>query len=104
MCCAPGLTRGLRDQQNNPRPGPLAPARPWQAVGVLRDQGVREVLVTLGKGGSMMFAKGVSRAEDAVRMDSFNVDNVIDTTGAGDCFRAACVFVARCVWGVGGGS
>ena len=54
-------------------------------------KGVSEVLVTLGEAGSMMFEAGVTKPEDAVRGKCFKVDNVVDTTGAGDCFRAACV-------------
>ena len=60
-----------------------------QAVARLRDDGVKDVLVTLGEGGSMMFEAGVTNADAAVRMKCFQVDNVVDTTGAGDCFRAA---------------
>lgn len=56
---------------------------------MLREQGVKDVLVTLGEAGSMMFEEGMIHANDAVRMKCFKVDNVVDTTGAGDCFRAA---------------
>mgnify|MGYP000683756078 CR=1 FL=1 len=61
------------------------------AVAVLREQGVREVLVTLGEAGSMMFEEGVTNAKDAIRGPCYKVDKVVDTTGAGDCFRAAYV-------------
>ena len=36
-----------------------------------------------------MFETGTTDAANAVRGKCFSVDNVVDTTGAGDCFRAA---------------
>ena len=51
----------------------------------LQRQGVSEVLVTLGEGGSML----IKSDGGIVRQDCFRVDKVVDTTGAGDCFRAA---------------
>ena len=63
---------------------------------MLRDQGVRDVLVTLGTTGSMMFEEGISHPDDAIRMKSFEVDNVVDSTGCGDCFRAGFVRFLAC--------
>jgi len=54
------------------------------AVAQLQRSGVKEVLVTLGQRGSILFDQN----QKMVHQSSFNVDNVVDTTGAGDCFRA----------------
>lgn len=52
----------------------------------LQASGVKNVLVTIGAQGSMLF-----RGEDepTLRQSIFAVDHVVDTTGAGDCFRGA---------------
>lgn len=52
----------------------------------LQRSGVDEVLVTVGSRGSFLFD---SDGSTVFHQPSFNVDNVVDTTGAGDCFRAA---------------
>lgn len=57
------------------------------AVKSLQSSGVTEVLVTLGEKGSRFFkADGSLISQDRLKIDA---ESVIDTTGAGDCFRAA---------------
>lgn len=55
------------------------------AVKKLQSQGVSNVLVTLGIRGSVFF----SQDGKVYEQPSFKVTNVVDTTGAGDCYRAA---------------
>jgi ribokinase len=59
----------------------------FKAAKMLRDQGMKDVLVTIGEKGSMMIPH--ENPENVTRGKCYRVDNVIDTTGAGDCFRAA---------------
>lgn len=55
------------------------------AARALQKKGVTNVLTTLGAEGSVLL-----RGDDApVWQPSYKVDKVVDTTGAGDCFRAA---------------
>lgn len=55
------------------------------AAKALQGKGVKQVLVTLGKKGCIFLSdKGV-----LTKKGSFRVSKVVDTTGAGDCFRAA---------------
>lgn len=55
------------------------------AVKRLQALGVQRVLVTLGEAGSMVFLEDGTTFEQGV----IPVDRVVDTTGAGDCFRGA---------------
>ena len=48
-------------------------------------KGVQNILVTMGKDGAFV----LTEKGDVVRGGSTKVDKVVDTTGAGDCFRAA---------------
>lgn len=51
----------------------------------IQRQGVKNVLVTLGTRGSLY----IDSAQKVYKKTSFKVDKVVDTTGAGDCYRAA---------------
>lgn len=53
---------------------------PHEAAASLRRYGASDVLIKLGRDGSMLFT-----ADANLRVESFPVD-VVDTTGAGDCF------------------
>ena len=71
------------------------------AAAALQGKGVPNVLVTIGAGGSLLFRGG---GAPALRQPCFAVDSVVDTTGAGDCFRGA---FAACLAGgktLGGGA
>lgn len=46
--------------------------------------GVPHILVTVGKDGSMLFSKDTV---EPLRQPAFTAKEVVDTTGAGDCFR-----------------
>ena len=46
--------------------------------------GVPNVLVTIGKGGSVLYGPG---GGEPLRQPAFPASKVVDTTGAGDCFR-----------------
>ena len=46
--------------------------------------GVPNVLVTIGKGGSVLYGPG---GGEPLRQAAFPASKVVDTTGAGDCFR-----------------
>jgi len=54
---------------------------PIKAARMLRSRGVKTVLVTLGSEGCLLSSKD---AEQFVKMDP--IENVVDTTGAGDAF------------------
>jgi len=58
-----------------------------EAARALQERGVRNVLVTLGAGGAIW----LTGSGQIVKQDSFPVPGgeVVDTTGAGDAFRAA---------------
>ncbi|KAG6618523.1 ribokinase [Phytophthora cinnamomi] len=56
------------------------------AARFLQEQGAKDVLVTLGADGSVFVPDDDS---EVLRQSSFKVDNVVDTTGAGDCYRGA---------------
>ncbi|GMF12826.1 unnamed protein product [Phytophthora lilii] len=56
------------------------------AARFLQEQGAKDVLVTLGAYGSVYVPVDSSKV---LRQSSFKVDNVVDTTGAGDCYRGA---------------
>lgn len=56
------------------------------AAKVLQEQGAQSVLVTLGSYGSVFVPADGS---EVIHQSAFKVDNVIDTTGAGDCYRGA---------------
>lgn len=59
------------------------------AAKALQATGVKNVLVTIGKQGSLF----LSDKGHLTRQEILRADKVVDTTGAGDCFRAA--FVTR---------
>ncbi|POM76117.1 RiboKinase [Phytophthora palmivora] len=52
----------------------------------LQKQGAMDVLVTLGSDGSVFVPADGS---EVIRQSAFKVDEVVDTTGAGDCYRGA---------------
>lgn len=54
------------------------------ACRVVQQMGVKNVLVTLGERGSLLCLENGT----IVRQEAVKVDHVVDTTGAGDCFRA----------------
>jgi ribokinase len=56
------------------------------AAALQRDAGVPNVLVTVGSGGSMLFS---TTSAEPLRQPCFPAPCVVDTTGAGDCFRGA---------------
>ncbi|KUF90605.1 Ribokinase [Phytophthora nicotianae] len=56
------------------------------AARFLQEQGAKDVLVTLGSLGSVFVPADGS---EVLRQSAFKVDNVVDTTGAGDCYRGA---------------
>ena len=56
------------------------------AATLLQAQGAKNVLVTLGADGAVFVP---ANGANAVHQKGFHVDNVVDTTGAGDCFRGA---------------
>ena len=62
------------------------------AAHVLLQQGVTNVLVTLGDQGVFLV-----NAHECLHQACFQVANVVDTTGAGDCFRA--IFAALILQG-----
>ncbi|EGZ05697.1 hypothetical protein PHYSODRAFT_353133 [Phytophthora sojae] len=57
-----------------------------EAARFLQEQGAKDVLVTLGADGSVYVPVD---GTEVVRQRTFKVDNVVDTTGAGDCYRGA---------------
>lgn len=60
------------------------------AVARAQDMGVGAVLVTIGAEGSLLFpTRGADGAKPPLRQKCFPVHTVVDTTGAGDCFRGA---------------
>eukprot|EP00644_Phytophthora_capsici_P016324 jgi/Phyca11/117813/e_gw1.34.278.1 len=56
------------------------------AARFLQEQGAKDVLVTLGSYGSVFVPVDGS---EVLRQKAFKIDNVVDTTGAGDCYRGA---------------
>ncbi|RLN59905.1 hypothetical protein BBJ29_001910 [Phytophthora kernoviae] len=56
------------------------------AARFLQEQGAKNVLVTLGSDGSVFVP---SNGSEVIHQPSFKVNNVVDTTGAGDCYRGA---------------
>ncbi|KAK1947780.1 Ribokinase [Phytophthora citrophthora] len=56
------------------------------AARFLQEQGAKNILVTLGSYGSVFVPADGS---EVLRQKAFKVDNVVDTTGAGDCYRGA---------------
>ena len=56
-----------------------------QAANILQKNGAKNVLVTMGSHGSIL----VPENGNAIRVESFSAAQVVDETGAGDCFRAA---------------
>lgn len=54
-----------------------------EAARALQALGVSTVLVKLGADGALLVDESV------MRVPAFKVDNVVDTTGAGDCFTAS---------------
>jgi ribokinase len=55
------------------------------AARALQTKGVRNVLVTLGEDGALLLTEG----GEVLLQKSHRVRTVLDTTGAGDCFRGA---------------
>lgn len=56
----------------------------------LQSRGANALLVTLGSQGSVFIPNSADAAPNAIiRQPCFSVDKVVDTTGAGDCFRGA---------------
>lgn len=55
------------------------------AARVMQAKGANALLVTLGSQGSVF----VPKAGAVLCQETFHVDKVVDTTGAGDCFRGA---------------
>uniref|UniRef100_K3X8K3 Ribokinase n=1 Tax=Globisporangium ultimum (strain ATCC 200006 / CBS 805.95 / DAOM BR144) TaxID=431595 RepID=K3X8K3_GLOUD len=56
---------------------------------VMQAKGAQALLVTLGSQGSVFVPPASAADADVVHQPCFKVDNVVDTTGAGDCFRGA---------------
>lgn len=54
------------------------------AVKSLQSSGVKNVLVTLGEHGSVLYLDGQS---EPLKQPRFSVSKVVDTTGAGDSYR-----------------
>ncbi|OWY91948.1 Ribokinase [Phytophthora megakarya] len=57
-----------------------------KAARFLQEQGAKDVLVTLGSDGSVFVPIDGS---EVLRQSAFKVESVVDTTGAGDCYRGA---------------
>lgn len=61
-----------------------------EAARLLQERGANALLVTLGALGSVFIPRrGDASAPSTLRQTCFHVDKVVDTTGAGDCFRGA---------------
>lgn len=58
------------------------------ATRVMQAKGANALLVTLGSQGSVFIPRADS-GDAVLRQTTFHVDKVVDTTGAGDCFRGA---------------
>jgi ribokinase len=56
---------------------------------VMQKRGARNLLVTLGADGSVFVPESSSSAPAVYHQPRFSVERVVDTTGAGDCYRAA---------------
>ncbi|KAF1315203.1 Ribokinase, partial [Globisporangium splendens] len=59
------------------------------AARTMQTKGAQALLVTLGSQGSVFVPPANTADADVVHQPCFKVDNVVDTTGAGDCFRGA---------------
>jgi len=70
----------LADREVNSAEDAVAAAKSMQS------KGAQALLVTLGSHGSVYIP---ANGGDVVRQACFTVDKVVDTTGAGDCFRGA---------------
>jgi sugar/nucleoside kinase (ribokinase family) len=65
---------------------------PIQGARIIRDMGPEFVVVTLGSRGAYALSQSDSAFQPAFRVP------VIDTTGAGDCFHAACLVGLQQQW------
>ncbi len=57
---------------------------PEKAAGILVKKGIPIVIITLGKEGVLITTKKFQK-----KIPAYNIEKVIDTTGAGDCFNGA---------------
>ncbi len=57
---------------------------PREAAKILVDKGIPLVIITMGSGGVLITTKSVQK-----EVPAYNVDSVVDTTGAGDTFNGA---------------
>jgi ribokinase len=62
----------------------VSSANPESACAALRAYGANTIVMTLGGDGALLFD-----AQGPQRVPAFQVDNVVDTTGAGDAFNGA---------------
>ncbi|MEZ2390547.1 ribokinase [bacterium RCC_150] len=70
-------------------PGPSAAVSDWEPVRKqFAERGLRQVLVTLGSGGSVVLDSLAATGERISRISPTRVD-AVDTTGAGDAFTGA---------------
>ena len=61
---------------------------PYKAAEVLAEWGCKEVLLTLGEKGSLIYAEG-----NFYEIPAFQVDEVVDTTGCGDTYMAGYLYM-----------
>ena len=61
---------------------------PYKAAEVLAEWGCKEVLLTLGEKGSLIYAEG-----SFYEIPAFQVDEVVDTTGCGDTYMAGYLYM-----------
>ncbi|MHA1479307.1 MAG: carbohydrate kinase family protein [Promethearchaeota archaeon] len=57
---------------------------PQKAAKILVKKGIPVVIITLGKNGALLTTKNYQK-----RIPAYNIENVVDTTGAGDTFSGA---------------
>ena len=63
---------------------------PYKAAEVLAEWGCKEVLLTLGEKGSLIYAEG-----NFYEIPAFQVDEVVDTTGCGDTYMAGYLYMCN---------